>query len=219
MKRDKINEYIFSTILILVLFFNLFVPNVLGNNHNLAIFLGLYLIICAIFVKPHKTNNKNKKKVVLFMTVLAIIYVMILYIIGIFSGFYRNSTSISLKVLIQRIIPITAIIIISEVIRYIFVTKNNKKSTIIITISLIFVDILTHIKIYNVFNLEEILALIGYVGLASVSTNLLSNYIVKRYGYIPNILYRVITTIYIYVFPVLPDIYLFFQTAIRIMYP
>ena len=81
------------------------------------------------------------------------------------------------------------------------------------------VDVLTNINLYNVFNLEEVLALIGYVGLASISTNLLCNYLVKRYGYIANISYRIITTMYIYIFPILPDVYLFFQSVLRIIYP
>jgi len=72
---------------------------------------------------------------------------------------------------------------------------------------------------YSIDNLESMLGLIGYVGFSGISTNILCNYIVKRYGIIPNIIYRIITTIYIYVFGLLPDIYLFFQSVYKIMYP
>lgn len=219
MKKDKLIEYIFAIILCSLLFFDLFVLNVFNNKHILAMFLLIYLIICKIFVKSRKIESINTKKVILLMIVFAILYILILYIVGIFTGFYKNSISFTIKELYNRILPLTAIIIISELIRNTFVTRNDKKSTIIITIALILVDITTYINLYNSFNLEEVLALIGYVVLSSISTNLLCNYVVKRYAYLPNILYRIITIIYIYIFGILPDIYLFFQSVYRIIYP
>lgn len=219
MKKDKIIEYIFAIILLCILFFNLFVLNVFNNKYVFAIFLLIYLIICGIFVKGRKIENKNKRNVIILVTALSFVYLLSIYIIGLFSGYYRNSTSFSIKVLLNRIIPISAIVIISELIRYKFLTKDDKKSATMITISLILVDILINIKLYNIFNLEELLALIGYVGLVSISTNLMCNYMVKRYGYMANIIYRIITTMYIYIFPILPDIYMFFQTVLKIIYP
>ena len=219
MKKDKIIEYVFAVILFCMLFFNLFVLNVFDNKYIFAIFLLIYLIICGIFVKGRKIENKNKKNVIVLVTALSLVYLLIIYIIGLFSGYYRNSTSFSIKVLLNRIIPLTGIIIISELIRHKFLTKDDKKSTILTTLSLILIDILLNINFYNILNLEELLALIGYVGLVTVSTNLMCNYIGKRYGYVPNIIYRIITTMYMYIFSILPDIYMFFMTVLKIVYP
>lgn len=63
------------------------------------------------------------------------------------------------------------------------------------------------------------LVLIGYITIPSISSNLLCNYMVKKYGLIPNIFYRIITGIYIYIFSVLPDIYMFFQSIYKIIFP
>lgn len=76
-----------------------------------------------------------------------------------------------------------------------------------------------YLNMYSIKNLDSMLGLVGYVAFSAISINILCNYIVKRYGIIPNILYRIITTIYIYIFRVLPDIYLFFQSVYKIMYP
>ena len=219
MKKDKLMEYIFSIILCIILFFDLFVLNVFNNKHIFAAFLLIYFLITRIFIKPRNKGNTNKKKIILTMAALSIIYVLILYVIGIFAGFYKNSIAFNIKEFFNRILPISLIIILSELIRDTFVTRKNKISTIITTIGLILVDILLNIHLYSTINLESILTLIGYVGLSSISSNLLCNYIVKRYGYIPNIIIRIITTMNMYILPIIPDIYIFFQSVFKIMYP
>ena len=42
---------------------------------------------------------------------------------------------------------------------------------------------------------------------------------IKRYGIIPNILYRLITTVYIFGANLLPNIYIFFESIYRTIYP
>lgn len=219
MKKDKIIEYSFAIGLCIVLFFNLFVLNVFTNKIIFSSFLLVYVVLCKIFIKSPKVENVNRRKVIISMCLFAIIYVGILYILGIFAGFYRNPIRPTMKEMYNRILPISAIIIISEYIRHVFVTKNDKKSTIVITIALVLIDVLTYINLYNYFDLDEVLALVGYVGLSSVSLNLLNNYIVRRYSNAPNIIYRIITSIYIYIFSILPDVYLFFQSVYRIIFP
>jgi len=60
---------------------------------------------------------------------------------------------------------------------------------------------------------------IGYVLFASISSNLLYNYIAKRYGVKPNIIYRLLTVLYVYIIPVSPDIYIFFLSFYRMVFP
>lgn len=219
MKRDKLTEYVCSIILCTILFFNLFVLNIFNNKQVFAIFLLLYFIITKVFVKFRKVESKYKKNIILLMLIFSIIYILLFYVIGIFVGFYRNPVTFSIKEVFNRILPITAIIVLSELIRNIFVVRQNKGSTLITTISLVTIDVLMNIGLYKVINLETILTLIGYVVLSSISTNLLCNYIVKKYGCVPNIIHRIIITTYMYILPIIPDIYIFFQSVFRIIYP
>ena len=219
MKNDKLLEYILSIALICILFFNLFVLNIFVNKYIFVIFLLIYILISKIFIKSVPVSNINKKKIILLVLSFSIIYVGILYIIGLFVEFYENPIAFNLKGIYSRIFPAIAIIVLTEIIRKLYVTRNHRDTTILITIALVLIDIVLNINLYKILNLEEVLALIGSVILASISTNLFGNYIVKRYGVIPNILYRVITTIYIYIFSILPDIYIFFQSAYKIIVP
>lgn len=219
MKKDKLIEYIAVIFLFIVLFFDFFVSKLLDYNIILVMLLGIYVLICNKFIKSRKVDNINRKTVTFFMIIFSIIYILILYILGIFVGFYKNPISFNFKVLYSRILPSILIIVFAEIIRSKFVLKNNRIITILITIALIFIDVLTYINLYNFSLLEDVLAMIGYVFFSSVSLNLLFNYIIKRYGVFPNILFKIIITTYIYIFSILPDIYMFFQSALRIIYP
>lgn len=219
MKKDKVIIWITALTFFIILFFNLFVLNVFNNKYIFGIFLLIYFLITnkCLSIKP--VYNKNKNIVIFIIIVLAIVYVLFFYIIGIFVGFYKNILKFGFTVLRTRIIPYTAIIIFTELIRSVFIRRENKKINIIMTISLILVDIITNIQLYNISKLESLLALMGNVVLTSISINLLCNYTNKRYGCIPGICYRIITTIYVYVFAILPDIYTFFKSIIQIIYP
>ena len=210
MKNDKLIEYIFSISLCIILFFNLFVLNIFNNKYVFSIFLLIYLVIALRLIKPKKVDSINKKKVILFMTIFAILHIIFLYIVGIFVGFYKNPVGFNLKGIYKWIMPLSAIIVITELIRNLFITRENKRATYIATIGLILIEVSTYIDLYTTFKLDTILALVGYVILHSISVNLLCNYIVRRHGYIPNIIYRIITSIYIYILPILLDIYLLF---------
>ena len=125
---------------------------------------------------------------------------MFIYIIGIFTSFYQNSVKFSLNGLITRIIPISLIIIFSEHIRELLIVKNNKLLKILIVLAMVLIDVTLNIAKYRAFTLEEVLSLIGNVIFASISVNVFGNYVVKRYGCVPIISYKLITTLYVYIF-------------------
>lgn len=219
MKKNKTNEFTLSIILFFITFFNLFLPNAQIQKYVLAIFFFIYTIIVIKFLKFNKVDNLNKKKFILLILVLSIIHVLLLYFIGIWTGFYKNMNHFSLTRLCNTILPYMIIIVCSEIIRQIFVQKKTKRNIVIVTMALILAEVITYLSQYGISTLNETLILIGYVALPAISSNILCNYIVKRYGLLPNISYRIITSIYIYIFSILPDIYMFFQSIYRILYP
>lgn len=219
MKKDKTISLILSIALCAFTFFNLFCPNSQLQKYILTAFLVLFTVVAVRFIKFNNTSNLNTHKIILLISILSIVHILILYFIGIWAGFYRNANLFSLRKLFYTILPYIVIIVCSEIIRQAFASKQSKANLILITISLILAETTTYFTQYTIATLNETLILFGYVFLPAISTNILFNYIVKRYGLLPNILYRVITTIYIYIFSILPDIYMFFQSIYRIIYP
>ena len=63
------------------------------------------------------------------------------------------------------------------------------------------------------------LALLGFVTFASIANNILFTYISDKYGEEPVIVYKLITYLYLYFIPIAPDVYIFFRTFVRMVYP
>lgn len=217
-KKDKLNVYSIEIILLVILFFALFVPNIF-NRKILACILFIFAIFTYKKIGKKVIESIYKKQVIIIMISAGIIYLSGFYIIGIYFGFYKATIKFSIWAIINYIIPIGVLIISSEVLRNVFVEQKDKLSEILIFIALVIVDLLVYKNIYDIDSVEMLLEVVGYVLFASISCNLLYNYVGKRFGNLPIIFYRLITVLYVYIIPIIPDVYVFFRTFLRMIYP
>ena len=227
MKKDKLKIYAFELLFIIFLFFAIFASNMF-NRLTLAIILFIYtIVICGIF-KNKKINSIYSKQIFIWMIIFAFIYVSLFYLMGLYYGFRHTKILFSIETLFKYIIPIMVIIISSEVIRKIFLMQNGKVrigklqvnlSTILCYIMMVLIDFIVYNDIYTLSKLDDFLIALGFVLFASLSCNLLYNYISIRYGEKSIIIYRLITILYVYIIPIVPDIYIFFQSFLRMLYP
>ena len=218
MKIDVLKFYIAQFILLAILSFALFVSNSVSRI-ELGIILVLYTIVIKIWIKKRNLTDNNKKQVAILMFVFAFIYLAVFYLMGIYFGYYKSTTLFSLWTIRNYILPISIIIITSEIIRSILLARETKISNIITFILMVLIDVIIYRDIYDINSLEGILVLVGFIIFASISCNLLYNYISKRYGFMPIIVYRLITVLYVYMIPFIPDIYIFFRSVLRMLYP
>lgn len=227
MKIDKIKIYIFEILLIVILLFALFVPNMFTRK-ILAIVSLLYMLLVCYILKKRKIKSINKKQVTILMVIFAFLYIVIFYLLGLYFGFVKSKVILSIWSILNFILPLSVIIFSSEIIRNVFLSqkiylklKKNKVnlSPILIYISMVLIDLVIYTGIYNLDSLDNTLTALGFVLFASLSCNLLYNYVSQRYGSKGIIIYRLLTTLYVYIIPVSPDIYLFFQSFIRMLYP
>jgi len=185
--------------------------------------LVIYLLIFNFFIKP-KRNNKICAS--LWIIVLSILFLLLYYILGMFynfkisSGFYINPIHFINNAIWIKIFPHCIIIIFLELIRSLVISQNDKKANIWISISMILLDITLNIRLYSFSGIGNILEMIGCLFIPSICLNLLFNYICKRYGSAPNIIYKFITVIiFNYYMPFLPDLYPIFETLLKTIYP
>jgi signal peptidase I len=83
----------------------------------------------------------------------------------------------------------------------------------------VLVDLIVYTTVYQLHSLNGFLLVLGYVFFASCSANLLYNYISIRYGMKSVIVYKLITTLYMYIIPFIPDVYIFMRTFLRMLSP
>ena len=176
-------------------------------------------IVVSLLLKRNVILKTNKKKILIIMVVFGIIYIALFYMLGIYTGFYHQTNSFGIKTLFKYIIPITMIIISTEIIRNKLLLDSSTKSKILVIIFGTLVDISIYLDVYGLSNLESFLGLVGFVSFASLANNLLFTYISPKYGKEPIIAYRLITILYIYIIPIAPDVYIFFRAFARMIYP
>ena len=216
--RDKLRIYILELLLLVFLLFALFESNIISKT-ILAIILLVYMFICKFFLKKRKTLPIYHRQVTILMFVFAFIYLAVFYLMGIYFGYYEASVKLSWWSLYKYIIPLTIIIITSEVTRYILLSQKSNKPKVLVFTIMVFIDLIIYTGIYDLSNLDDFLTVIGFILFASVACNLLYNYMSIRFGYKGIIIYRLITVLYVYFFPIIPDVYVFFKSVLRMIYP
>lgn len=227
MKKNNFKTIFLELLLILILFFALFMSNIFTRS-IFSIIMVIYTIVTCLILKKRKISSIYKKQITILLVIFGLIYIGCFYLLGLYFGFEYAKIKLSLWSLFRFIIPITGIIISIEIIRNIFLSRKViiyiksfqfNLSLILTYIITILIDLIIYTGIYDLSNLDDFLMALGFVFFASMSTNLLYNYISVRYDIKGIIIYRLITTLYIYIIPILPSVYIFFRTFLRMLYP
>lgn len=219
MKSEKLRLYAIELFLIGFFILAMIFNNII-TRQVIAIILFVLMIISLKAIKTDKTKLLNSKQTTILLGAFGIIYISTIYILGIFAGFYNATVKLSLWSLINYIIPYIAIIISSEIIRKRVLLKGTKKAKIIILIAMVILDIILWTNIYNLKTAKDYFTLTVFIIFASIANNMLYNYIIEKYrNSTAIIVYRLITTLYMYIIPIIPDIYIFFESIIRLIVP
>lgn len=218
MNKDKIKVYILEHLLVVILFFALFASNII-NRVVLSMIMLAYMLLVIFALKKRKIMSINKRQVTIMLSILAIIYITALYLMGLYFGYAQATVKFGWWSFLRYVLPITSLIVTSEIIRYVFLSQTVKWSKFLTFISMVLIDLMIHVTIFNISTVDDLLSIVGFVLFASFSCNMLYNYISERYGFEAVIIYRMFTTLYTYIIPIVPDIYLFFQSFLRMLYP
>ena len=218
MKIDQIKVYVLEFILLAILSFALFVSNIF-DRVTVSILLTFCAIVACFILKKRKGESIHAKKVTILLIIFAIIYLVAFYAMGLYFGYYKATFTLSLKTILNYILPMALIIISSEILRNIFLAQNIKGSKVLTFIIMVLSDIIIYYNIYDMTSYDKMLEIVGFTLFASIACNLLYNYVSDRYGIIGNIFYRLITIVYIYIIPYIPNVFLFFRSILRMVYP
>lgn len=219
MKNEKIRLYAVELSLIIFLLLAMMFSDIFTRK-IISIILLVFMIISVILIKTKKIKSINNKQTTILLSAFGIIYIAIIYIIGIFTGFYRATVQFSLWSILNYIIPYIVIIVSSEIIRKTILLKESKKSQAIILVAMVILDVILWTNIYNLKTLKDYFTLMTFIIFSSIANNLLYNYIIIKYGnWNAIIIYRLITTLYMYIIPFLPDFHIFLEAIIRLIVP
>lgn len=218
MKSEKGKIIYFELILFVsLLLCTLF--HLIPNKIQLSILLIGISIIVSLLLKRERTLKVQKKKITNIMIIFALLYVGLFYMIGLYTGFTKTGQTFSLNTILTSIIPLILIIITTERIRDKFLQNNSNLSKILIVGINTLIEIMIYLSAYKIYNLNSVLSLIGFVSFTAIANHLMYNYIEDSYGKTPVIIYRLITTLYLFIIPFESNIYIYYRTFLRVIYP
>ena len=184
-----------------------------------AIFLFPAAVLLPLFIKKRSILSINKSQILLIMTVIALVYVTLYYVTGLEFGFYKNPNGLNFSNSFKFLLPIATVITATEVIRYVFIAQNDRVTNALCYLSCVVSDILVCSNIPSVTSFNRFMDLVAGALFPALISNLLYNYLSKRYGIFPSLVFKLLTTLHAYVIPVVSGISESLVNFIRILLP
>ena len=206
MKKGYKRLITFESITCLIFLLNSFVPNIL-SRYTFILLLILGLISFKKLFGIEKDKHRYIKDIILDTVIFIIIFLIVYYLFGIIIGFSKTGNYYTIKGLTTFIIPIIVTVITKEVLRYAMLCKAEGNISALIGTTLLFIIIDTSSVIYigKFTSNYEIFLFLALTVLPSLSTNISFTYITKKVGYKPVILYSLVTRLYYYLLPIVPN--------------
>ena len=218
MNKDKKVLYAISFIIFGLLLSAFFIG--WGDSKVVAACLVLLLApLTCVLVRKRSALSINKKEVLLLMSVLAIIYVVLVQMSSLLFGSYHNPYTVDLKFALTTVIPLAIIIVGIEIIRFVLLTQRNKIVSVITFLSCVLAEMLMFACLEDIVNFNFFMDMVGMTLFPALSANVLYHYISRNFGFMPNVVFRLITTLYIYFFDTLTDMGNALLSCIKIILP
>lgn len=203
---DKKKLRIFSVSILAVLLISLLVPQGTSGRILAACLLLPAAVLVYVLIKKRPILSMNKSQIIYVMSLIAIVYLALYYLSGLYFGFYNNLYTLNANTVLKVVLPIVVIIVSTEIIRYVIISQEDKLSVALFYFSCVIAETFVYSSVPSVESFSSFLGLVTGTVLPAILYNLLYNYLSKRYGIYPNLIYRLLTTLYIYLIPVVSGI-------------
>lgn len=204
---DKRKLYIVSISALAVLLVIFLIPFETAGRVIAAVAFALFASVAYLFIKKRSIPSMNRHQVIMIMSIITVVYLMLFYLTGLEFGFQKNPYALKTKFVLERVIPIAVIIVASEIFRFVMRAQEDKIADRLCYFSCVLGEMIAcSTAIVAVSSFNRFMELVGETMFPALVANLLYQYLSKRYGMLPNVIYRVGTTLYLYFIPYVPGI-------------
>ena len=218
MNKDKVTLYVISAINFALLALALFLD--FANSKIIAACILLPLSAATFFlIKRRKTLSVYKREVLALLSIVSVLYVILFQLSGLFLEFYQNPYFINSERLFDTVIPLAMVIVSSEIIRHVILSQEDRVGNAVSYLICILAEILMFSNIAGITSFNRFMDLFGLTLFPAISANAFYHYISKRHGMLPNIVFRLVTTLYIYFIPAKTGMEDALASCIEIIFP
>jgi len=176
-------------------------------------------VIVRVAIKKRSTPSISSREAMILMIILGVVYVMLFYASGYKFGFYENPYFINTNNVIYTMLPMVAIIISTEVIRNTILAQKSAVASVFAFLFCLLAEILMFSSLVRAATFNGFMDLVGMRAFPAFSANIFYHYSSKRFGITPNVVFRLITTLYVFFFKLSTSMSIPMQVCIKLIFP
>ena len=189
---------------------------------NPFFWIGLSIVLHFLLGKNIE-NKKLKRPIIEYSIIASLVFIIVYMLSGLFVTFGKNPYNTTLKGLLHNLWIFGVILVAKEYIRYKLINNvyEKDKSKIAIFISFVYISIDIEITRFIGTN-TSIYSIIEYAIqsiLPNIAKNIVFSYIAINGTYTASIIYQIITNLYFWISPILPNSPWIMTTIIDITIP
>ncbi len=170
-----------------------------------ALILTISATIVSLFIKKRSIYSFYKKEIAVWLGGIAFADIFLLYLSGLKFGFSRT-WQLTPSLIFGNILPAIVAVIASEKVRSVFLAQNNKQTSVLSFLVCTLSEVLAFRTIPNITTFNAFMDATAMIFLPAVTANILYHYLARRYGMLPNIIFRLATGLFVYFIPYTPAI-------------
>ena len=200
MAPDQKKIYLISAAALAVLLLAFFAPVGLGRPLAAALLIPTAAATC-LFIKKRTALSLNSGTVFLLMAAIGALYLMGYYVSGLFVGFTKTGYGLHADILLTYTLPIGILIVCTELIRYVLCIQKNKLAKVFAYGICLLGDLIIFSTLSGVRIFANFMDMVGLTLFPGLLYHALYNYLSSRYGWKPNLVFRLLTTWVFYLIP------------------
>ena len=213
MQKSKL---VTSIIVVIILIYGILAnTNIVFNIYGLFLYIInpiFWIILSGVLyfsIAKKYTNTKLRKKIIQYTTVAVLTYLVIYLLSGLFVTFGNNPYNTTLKGLIINFWILGVPIFAKEYIRYKLINnvydRDKMNFAIFISIVYVLIDIEYARLIGQNIATLTVIKYCAQVIAPNIAKNILFSYIAIQGDFVPSVLYQLITNLYYWISPILPN--------------
>ena len=147
-----------------------------------AVVLIAFTALFHFTVKKRSILSLYKNQVFYLVLVIAVFYLTLLYLSGIYFGYERAVYSLSFNALAINIIPTVCVVIATEILRRILLAQDDKCAGVLSFLVGIISELFFVSGFSNIGNMDRFMDVLAMAFLPSVTANVFYHHTSKRYG-------------------------------------
>ena len=223
-KRSVKNIILLFLFTAYIIIYKLFIfSNYMKYSEMINVSFLIVLLSISIFFLGFRRckNNYMSQNVTQVVLVYLMICFVLMYGLGLFTGFLKNAYSMSTANLLSNVFAPILIIILIEMFRYVTIWANRDNKIVVVLYALVITifEIAISVRSIPLNDYETLFRMSATIIIPVIIKNAVMTYLCYHVGYKVPLLYRLIMDIYIFIVPIVPNYGEYLQSLFLITLP